>query len=156
YADSFRSAGLAVGLYYSILDLRGDIRHHNVTPEKIARIKTEVTELLTQYGPINVLIFDGWNAPWSRISYDEVPFHEIYRLVKHLQPSCLISELNASQFPPSALYYTDIKAFEQNAGQTLPAESLIPSQSCVTLTEGWFWKQGDEDRPLKPAEVVVE
>jgi alpha-L-fucosidase len=156
YADSFRSRGLSVGLYYSILDLRGDIRHHNVTPEKIARIKLELTELLSGYGPINVLIFDGWDAPWSRITYDEVPFHEIYALVKRLQPNCLISELNASQYPASALYYTDIKAFEQNAGQALPAESLIPSQSCVTLTDGWFWKTGDEGRPLKAAGEVVE
>lgn len=156
YADSFRARGLAVGLYYSILDLRGDIRHFNVTPEKVARIKTELTELLSNYGPINVLIFDGWDAPWSRVSYDEVPFHEIYAHVKRLQPNCLISELNASQYPSSALYYTDIKAFEQNAGQALPAESLIPSQSCVTLTEGWFWKTGDEDRPLKAAETIVQ
>ena len=156
YVDSFRSRGLAVGLYYSILDLRGDIRHHNVTPEKIARIKMELTELLTNYGEINVLIFDGWDAPWSRIPYDEVPFHEIYRLIKVLQPNCLISELNASQYPASGLFYSDIKAFEQNAGQELPVESLIPAQSCVTLTDGWFWKQGDENRPLKGAQTVVE
>ncbi|MGH7131372.1 MAG: alpha-L-fucosidase [Phycisphaerales bacterium] len=155
YVDSFRKAGLAVGLYYSILDLRGDIRHHNVTPEKIARIKLELTELLTNYGDINVLIFDGWDAPWSRIPYDEVPFHEIYALVKQLQPNCLISELNASQYPPSALYYSDIKAFEQNAGQELPGGNQIPAQSCVTLTDGWFWKQVDASRPLKSAKQVV-
>ncbi|HWB19413.1 MAG TPA: alpha-L-fucosidase, partial [Phycisphaerales bacterium] len=155
YVDSFRKRGIIVGLYYSILDLRGDIRHHNVTSAKIERIKTELTELLTNYGDIALLIFDGWNAPWSRISYDEVPFDEIYSLVKSLQPNCLISELNASQFPPSGLFYTDIKAFEQNAGQKLPEESHIPAQSCVTLTDGWFWKQGDERRPLKSADEVV-
>lgn len=155
YCDSFRAQGLKVGLYYSILDLRGDIRHHNVTPEKIARIKTELTELLSNYGPINILIFDGWDAPWSRIPYDEVPFGEIYALVKRLQPNCLISELNASEYPPTALFYTDIKAFEQNAGQALPQASEIPAQSCVTLTDGWFWKEGDENRPLKSAEQVV-
>jgi alpha-L-fucosidase len=155
YTDSFRRRGLKVGLYYSILDLRGDIRHHNVTPEKLARIKTELTELLTNYGQINILIFDGWDAPWSRFTYEEVPFNEIYALVKSLQPDCLISELNASQYPPSALYYTDIKAFEQNAGQELPARSSIPAQSCVTLTEGWFWKQSDERAELKPAAKVV-
>src|SRR6266568_761301 len=31
YVDSFRSAGLRVGLYYSILSLRDDIRHFNIT-----------------------------------------------------------------------------------------------------------------------------
>ncbi|RYG43611.1 alpha-L-fucosidase [bacterium] len=156
YADSFRKAGLKVGLYYSILDLRGDIRHFNVTPEKIQRIKDQLTELLTNYGEINVLIFDGWDAPWSRIPYDEVPFEEIYALVKKLQPNCLISELNASQYPPTALYYSDIKAFEQNAGQHLPSDSSIPAQSCVTLTDGWFWKQEDAGKELKSTKQVVE
>lgn len=155
YTDSFRSHGLTVGLYFSILDLRNDIRHHNVTPEKVALIKAQLTELLSNYGQIDLLIFDGWDAPWSRISYEEVPFGEIYALVKRLQPGCLISELNASQYPPSALYYSDIKAFEQNAGQHLPSESEIPAQSCVTLTDGWFWKQSDADAELKPADRIV-
>jgi len=156
YADSFRKHGLKVGLYFSILDLRGDIRHFNVTPEKIQRIKDQLTELLTNYGEIDVLIFDGWDAPWSRIPYDEVPFAEIYALVKRLQPNCLISELNASQYPNSALYYSDIKAFEQNAGQHLPGDSSIPAQSCVTLTDGWFWKQSDAEAELKPVERIVK
>lgn len=156
YADSFRNAGLKVGLYFSILDLRGDIRHFNVTPEKIQRIKDQLTELLTNYGDINILIFDGWDAPWSRIPYTEVRFDEIYALVKELQPNCLISELNASQYPNSALYYSDIKAFEQNAGEHLPGDSNIPAQSCVTLTDGWFWKQSDIDAELKSTKQVVE
>jgi alpha-L-fucosidase len=111
YADSFRSHGLKVALYFSILDLRNDILHFNVTNDKIKLIKEQLTELLTNYGEITLLIFDGWNAPWSRITYEEVPFHEIYELVKKLQPNCLVSGLNASQYPSSALYYTDIKAF---------------------------------------------
>jgi alpha-L-fucosidase len=156
YTDSFRKAGLTVGLYFSILDLRNDIRHHNVTPAKIELIKAQLTELLTNYGQIDLLIFDGWDAPWSRITYSEVPFADIYALVKKLQPQCLISELNASQYPPSALYYSDIKAFEQNAGQHLPGGSDIPAQSCVTLMDGWFWKLSDADAKLKPAKRIVE
>ena len=64
------------------------------------------------YGEIDLLIFDGWDAPWSRIPYDEVPFVEIYALVKRLQPNCLVCELNASEYPGTALYYTDLKAIE--------------------------------------------
>ncbi|MGV3615504.1 MAG: alpha-L-fucosidase [Fimbriimonas sp.] len=155
YADSFRKAGLKVGLYYSILDLRGDIRHHNVTREKIDRIKAQLTEILTNYGEINLLIFDGWDAPWSRIPYDEVPFVEIYAHVKRLQPNILICELNASEYPGTALYYTDLKAIEQNAGQRLADDSEVPAISCVTLTDGWFWKRSDEDAELKSVDTVV-
>ncbi len=103
-----------------------------------------------------LLIFDGWDAPWSRITYDEVPFHEIYAHIKTLQPDCLIADLNASQYPATALYYSDIKSFEENAGQRVPGDSTIPSLACVTLTDGWFWKTGDEHRPLKPVHQVVD
>jgi len=156
FVESCHNLYIKPCLYYSILDLRNDIRHFNITPEKVQLIKDQLTELLTNYGKITMLIFDGWDAPWSRIPYTEIPFHEIYALVKELQPNCVISELNASQYPPSALYYSDIKAFEQNAGQNPPTESSIPAQSCVTLTDGWFWKSGDENRPLKPTKTIVE
>jgi alpha-L-fucosidase len=156
YVDSFRRAGLRVGLYFSILDLRHDVRHFNVTPAKIEMIRAQLTELLTNYGAIDFMIFDGWDAPWSRITYKEVPFHEIYALIKELQPNCLVCDLNAASYPAAGLYYGDIKAFEQNAGQAVPGGNRLPALSCVTLTEGWFWKQGDENRPLKTVHQVVD
>ena len=156
FADSFRAAGLRVALYFSILDLREEIGHFNVTPDKIQLIKDQLAELLMNYGDIDLLILDGWDAPWSRITYEEIPFHEIYRHVKDLQPNCLLSDLNAGKYPDAGLYYTDVKAFEQNAGQELPAESRLPAYSCVTLTDGWFWKNGDDRKPLKSAKQVVE
>jgi alpha-L-fucosidase len=156
YVDSFRAAGLRVGLYYSILSLRDDIRHFNVTPDKVQLVKDQLTELLSNYGEIDVLITDGWNAPWSRITYEEMPYREIYEHVKALQPNCLLSDLNASQYPAGGLYYSDIKAFEQNAGQKVPQQSDLPALSCVTITPEWFWKQKDIDGELKPVKTVVE
>src|SRR5690606_135740 len=119
-------------------------------------IKDQLTELLTNYGEITALIIDGWDAPWSRLTYEEIPFHEIYAHIKQLQPNCLVSELNAGKYPASGLYYTDIKSFEQNAGQHIPEGSSVPALSCVTLTDGWFWKQSDENASLKPAKTIVE
>ena len=156
YVNSFRKAGLRVGLYYSILSLRDDIRHFNVTPAKVQLTKDQLTELFTSYGEVDILITDGWDAPWSRITYAEVPFHEIYEHIKDLQPDCLICDLNASQYPPSGLYYSDVKAFEQNAGQRVPENSEVPALSCATLTEEWFWKQRDVNRPLKPVKTIVD
>ncbi|CAO3563644.1 unnamed protein product [Mortierella alpina] len=155
YVDSFRKVGLRVGLYYSILAMRDDIRHFNVTMSKVQLIKNQLTELLTNYGEIDILVTDGWDAPWSRITYDEVPFREIYELIKSLQPNCLVTDLNASQYPPGGLYYSDIKAFEQNAGQRVPQESDVPALSCVTMTDAWFWKLKDINGPLKTTATVV-
>jgi len=156
YVDSFRKAGLRVGLYYSILSLRDDIRHFNVTPAKVRLIKDQLTELFSNYGAVDILITDGWDAPWSRITYEEVLFREIYEHIKNLQPDCLICDLNASQYPAGGLYYSDVKAFEQNAGQRVPEQSDVPALSCVTLTDGWFWKQADAQGRLKPVEMVVD
>ncbi len=155
YVDSFRKHGLRVALYFSILDLRENIRHFNVTADKVQLIKDQLAELFTHYGEIDALIIDGWDAPWSRITYEEVPFAEIYAMLKKLQPNCLIADLNASQYPTSGLYYTDLKGFEQNAGQHLPEQSSVPAFSCVTLTDGWFWKSDDGEKPLKSTEQVV-
>ena len=155
YVNSFRTVGLRVGLYYSILSLRDDIRHFNVTPAKVKLIKDQLTELFTGYGEIDILITDGWDAPWSRLSYEEVPFHEIYAHIKSLQPNCLICDLNASQYPPGGLYYSDVKAFEQNAGQKVPDGSDVPALSCVTLTDDWFWKQQNIKGNLKAVTTVV-
>ena len=155
YVKSFHKAGLRVGLYYSILSLRDDIRHFNVTPAKVRLIKDQLTELLTGYGEIDILITDGWDAPWSRITYEEVPFQEIYGHIKNLQPNCLLCDLNASQYPSGGLYYSDVKTFEQNAGQKVPEDSDVPALSCVTLTDGWFWKQRDLNGHLKAVTTVV-
>lgn len=156
YVTAFRAAGLRVGLYYSILSLRDDIRHFNITPDKVQLVKDQLSELLTNYGEIDIIITDGWNAPWSRINYEEMPFHEIYTHIKALQPNCLVTDLNASQFPSGGLYYSDIKAYEQNAGQRVPEQSDLPALSCVTLTDNWFWKQRDLSGHLKPAGTVVD
>ncbi len=140
YVDSFRAQGLKTCLYFSILDLRADIRPYCVTREKIDKVKTQLTELLTNYGEITALVIDGWNAAWSRLNYEEMPFPEIYRHVKQLQPNCLMSDYNQGRYPAPALYYTDVKQYEQHAGQTIPTGSEVPSQSATTLQSDWFWK----------------
>lgn len=79
YVEAFRQRGLKVCLYYSILDT-----HHNIragwanNKEHLSFIKDQLTELLTNYGEITCLVLDGWDAEWSRISYDDISFREIY------------------------------------------------------------------------------
>jgi alpha-L-fucosidase len=156
YVDSFRSHGLKTCLYFSILDLRANIRPYTITRQKIDIIKAQLTELLTNYGEITALVIDGWNAGWSRITYQQLPFLEIYQHVKSLQPNCLISDYNQGSFPAPILYYSDIKQYEQHAGQTIPPHSIVPSQSATTLQSVWFWKKSFPAEPLRPAAQVVD
>jgi alpha-L-fucosidase len=156
YADSFRRHGLKVCLYLSLLDLRQDIRPYQITPQKIELIKAQLTELLTSYGEVKALFFDGWNAAWSRLTYDQIPFRTIYDHIKSLQPDCLVADYNFGQYPGPALFYTEIKQYEQHAGQVIPADSMIPSQSGTTLQSDWFWKLDYPAQELRPARQIVD
>lgn len=158
YVTAFRAQVLKTLLYYSILDTHHKIRPGFITREDVAMIKAQLTELLTHYGEITALIIDGWDAPWSRISYDDVPFEEIYRLVKSLQPNCLLMDLNSAKYPPEALMYTDIKSYEQGAGQHISKENnKLPALSCLPINSAWFWKKSfPTDKVKDPGMLVKE
>jgi alpha-L-fucosidase len=156
YVDAFRSEGLKVCLYYSILDTHHRLRPGFITRQHVEMIKAQLTELLTHYGDITALIIDGWDAPWSRISYDDVPFEEVYRLIKSLQPNCLVMDLNSAKYPPEALMYTDIKSYEQGAGQHIStATNRLPALSCLPLNSAWFWKTDFPKMPVKDPKTLV-
>lgn len=89
------------------------------------------------------LIIDGWDAQWSRITYDDVPFDDIYHLVKSLQPECLVMDLNGAKYPAEGLYYTDIKSYEMGATAYVcrckkNAFSGMPSNQLLLVLENRF------------------
>jgi alpha-L-fucosidase len=156
YADAFRKQGLKVMLYYSILDTHHKLRPNQITAAHIQLVKDQITELLTNYGEITALVIDGWDAPWSRISYDDIPFEEIYGLVKSLQPNCLVMDLNAAKYPSEALFYTDIKSYEQGAGQHISKETnKLPALACLPLQANWFWKESMPTTAVKNVKELV-
>jgi alpha-L-fucosidase len=156
YAEAFRKEGLKVMLYYSILDTHHRLRPGMIDAKHINMVKSQITELLTCYGEITALIIDGWDAPWSRISYDDIPFEDIYLLVKSLQPNCLVMDLNAAKYPSEALFYTDIKSYEQGAGQHISKENnKLPALSCYPIQDNWFWKESFPKKPVKSPEEMV-
>ncbi|MFT3994660.1 MAG: alpha-L-fucosidase [Dysgonomonas sp.] len=156
YVDAFRKQGLNVMMYYSILDTHHKLRPGHIEPKHIEMIKNQLTELLTNYGEIKALIIDGWDAPWSRISYDEVPFEDIYNLIKSIQPNCLVMDLNAAKYPTEALFYTDIKSYEQGAGQHISKDSNnLPALSCLPINTAWFWKEDFPTTPVKDPVAMV-
>jgi alpha-L-fucosidase len=156
FTDAFRANGLKVMLYYSILDTHHKLRPNQITAKDIELVKTQITELLTKYGKIEALIIDGWDAPWSRISYDDIPFEDIYHLIKTLQPDCLVMDLNGAKYPAEGLYYTDIKTYEMGAGQRMSSgNKIMPALACLPINTSWFWKSDFPTVPVrKPQEIV--
>ena len=136
YVDAFRSRGLLPGLYYSIWDTTEDVSAGQLTPAKLAYVKTQLTELLTNYGPIPILIVDGWS--WQ-MGHNAVAYQEIRALVKSLQPNCLLTD-HAHLADP---WDMDIVNFEEPRGGWAPDGNTYPAQQeqKVNATGGndWFW-----------------
>lgn len=57
----------------------------------VATCKAQMTELLTHYGPVANIWFDGWGTPRSGPWQEELQIPELYAHIRSLQPGCLIS-----------------------------------------------------------------
>lgn len=152
YLEAFRLQGIRAGLYFSILDLTQGINRRGCSAENKAYIRGQLTELLTNYGDIPFLITDGWNAPWGGPSYEDLPFEEVDGWVKELQPECLLMNIGSLD----GLKHSDIVFHETSAGQQFEKGFAGPGASCQKMTEGWFWREGDDRKALKPAEWVLD
>jgi alpha-L-fucosidase len=139
YVDAFRSRGLLPGLYYSIWDTTADVSAGHLAPAKLAYIKAQITELLGNYGPIPILVMDGWS--WQ-MGHNAVAYQEIRGLVKSLQPNCLLTD-HAHLADP---WDVDIISFEEPRGGWAPAGNTYPAQQGqkVNASGGndWFWAPG--------------
>lgn len=155
---ALREAGMQVMFHFSILDTHHRIRHTlPFTREKTEFIKAQLRELLTGYGPVNTIMFDGWDAPWGRISYADISFPEIYSFVKSIQPDCLVMDLNGAKYPKDALFYSDISCYEQGAGQKISADdNRLPAMACYPLQRTWFWKESMPTDELKDVDKIVK
>lgn len=112
----------------------------------------QLTELLTNYGPIGAIWFDGmWDHKEKEFDWR---LEEQYALIKRLQPNCLIG--NNHHGSPIGL--EDFQLFEQDlpgqntAGFSGEQEvSSLPLETCMTMNYTWGYsitdknyKSGDE------------
>lgn len=148
--------GIALHFYYSHIDwYRDDYPashtglHAGRDPEKAdwasyyRFMNRQLTELLTQYGPIGAIWFDGW---WDKPKHDW-QLEEQYALIHRLQPSCLIgNNHHVEPFPGE-----DIQIFERDlpgenkAGYSGQAISRLPLESCETMNGMWGYRVWDQN-----------
>lgn len=89
-SEACKRGGLRFGLYFSLIDWHfpqaSPISSHNsdlITPEHVEYNKKQITELLSNYGPVSELWFDMG-------SQSEKDSRELRDLVHQLQPNCMI------------------------------------------------------------------
>lgn len=86
-SDACKKEKIAFSIYYSLWDRHEPIYKDDDPYQYILFMKKQLKELMTQYGTVSELWFDG---AWDR---DVKDWHlqEVYDYVKQLQPSCQIS-----------------------------------------------------------------
>lgn len=164
-SDACRQYGLKLHLYYSHMDwyredyplgsTSRDLPHDEATSDwdsYYAFMNTQLTELLSNYGPIGAVWFDGmWDHTEEGFDW-RLP--EQYALIKKLQPKCLIGNNHHG----SPIDVEDFQLFEQDLpGQNTAGlsgnqkVSRLPLESCMTMNNTWgysitdkAYKSGDE------------
>ncbi|MEH0529738.1 alpha-L-fucosidase [Streptomyces stelliscabiei] len=155
YCDAFRAKGLKVGLYYSIWDRTFGVEawesRHGVSgleptdaiqPGDMTFILGQITELLTNYGTIDLFVTDGyaWQMGQQALSYQRIREH-----VKSLQPDIVMIDHGALSVP----FLGDAIYFEEPLGVSAPAGNTYAATQGQTISNGWFW------HPSTPTEGLM-
>ncbi|TDV48040.1 alpha-L-fucosidase [Actinophytocola oryzae] len=156
YMAAFRARGVTPCLYFSIWD-----RTNGVGPAvwdepadiDLDLVKGQLTELLTGYGRVPVLIFDGW-AWHPSLGHHRVPFGEIRAHVAALQPDCLVLDLNGLTEPWDAdLLFVE----EPKGGVFCPSDNEYAASQGQTISpSGWFWHPSTPTALLTTEQIVDE
>ncbi|HZU71236.1 MAG TPA: alpha-L-fucosidase [Acidimicrobiales bacterium] len=157
FVEAMRNEGIRVGLYYSLSDWShpdypafteadkpyrfgmsppypGDERFESYRQFMLGQLR----ELLTNYGPIDLLWFDG---QWER-HIDQWRTEEIRQLIRDLQPDVIVNDRLTG------------------AGDYETPEQFMPAKPptgrwevCMTMNESWGYNPAD-DRYKSPRQLV--
>lgn len=153
--NAFRKEGIRAGIYFSVMDwhnpdfedpdkdvLRMFEPNYKTTdnPEKwksyVDFFHGQVEELVTGYGPLDILWFDG-------VSEDDYQLSKLVSMVRTHQPGILFVARGKGE------PYEDYKTPEQH----LPDEALpYPWETCLTMGDYWAYHPRDYYKP--PRELI--
>ncbi len=157
-ADECHKQGIKLHLYYSHIDWRREDYPQGRTghgtgrdaskanwPQYYQFMNNQLTELLTGYGPVGAIWFDGyWDHDQDPIDWELQPQYE---MIHKLQPSCLIG--NNHHITPHK--GEDIQIFERDQpGENLSGlsgqdVSVLPLETCQTMNKSWGYRITDEN-----------
>ncbi len=106
------------------------------------KVKPQIRELLTDYGPIGILWFDTYGVISKEQSL------ELKAIIRELQPKCIINQRIGHRLG-------DYKVSEQK----IPNDgSYDPWESCITMNGHWAYNKADKDwkSPKKMIQSLVD
>ena len=160
-AQACREEGIALHFYYSLLDWtredypvgrtgletgrKGDAQDYD---GYMAFMKGQLTELLTKYGDVGAIWFDGL---WDHDS-DPQPFDwrldEIYSHIHDIDPSCLIGNnhhLTPFEGEDFQMFERDLPGENTTGWAADQTVSALPLEMCQTMNGMWGYKVEDQN-----------
>ena len=167
-ADECHKQGIKLHFYYSHIDWTRDDYPAGRTgrqtgkdltkadwPSYYTFMNRQLTELLTNYGEIGAIWFDGlWDHDQDTTPFDW-QLEEQYALIHRLQPNCLVGN-NHHSTPYEG---EDIQIFERDlpgenkAGLSGQDISRLPLETCQTMNGMWGYKIIDQN--YKSPETLI-
>lgn len=175
-AKACKKYGLELGLYYSLWD-RHEPSHNDPDPDAyLSFMKNQLTELLSNYGNICELWFDG---AWAKKDADwKLP--EVYAHIRKLQPGCLVTvnhtigkreNITAIQLPqnmqkgdPIRFWPVDFRTKDPNLARwddpkvyTHQSENhYLILEHTLCLSDRWNWFQKKAILPARGVDELEE
>ncbi len=168
--------GLELGLYYSLWD-RHEPKHNDKNPQVyVDFMKSQLTELLTKYGTICELWFDG---AWAK---KDTAWHigEVYHHIKKLQPKCLVTVNHTIAIPkkdkgfqlpkdmqqgdPIRFYPIDFRTKDPNMARWDDPKlynykdtlRYLIFEHTICLSDRWNWFQKKASLPVRGLDELEE
>jgi alpha-L-fucosidase len=172
-ADACRAEGLGLGLYLSPWD-----RHeptYGDSPRYMDFYCAQLEELLTSYGPVREVWFDGANGEGPNGRRQVYDWPRIHATVRRLQPAAVMfsdagpdvrwignergvaGETCWSTIDPAAVPYAGYDA--PGVGELLqrgdPHGSVWrPGETDVSIRPGWFWHAAEDGKVRSPEDLL--
>lgn len=142
-SDECAKQGIVFCFYHSIMDWhQPDADSVHWTGYRENYLKKQLTELLTGYGKLGVLWFDGeWVKEWT-----EAQGKDLYNFVRNLQPDILINNRvgkgrqGMQGMSRDTSFIGDFGTPEQ---EILSTSSALAWESCMTMNDTWGFKTSD-------------
>ncbi|MCM8776729.1 MAG: alpha-L-fucosidase [Candidatus Omnitrophica bacterium] len=152
YVNACRKHNMRIGLYYSLLDWRfpgyfDREKYPESFKDMVEQAHQQVRELMTNYGKIDILWYDGGWIPGTKGEMDEIAAlwrsKELNDMVRKLQPDILIN--NRSGLPED---------FDTPEQHTTPSER--PWESCMTIGDFCAWGYFKHNPNMKPTTQLIQ
>ena len=173
FVDACRDEGLKPGLYLSPWDRNNP--HYGDSPRYNDLYCDQLTELLTQYGSINEVWFDGANGEGPNGKRQTYDWPRVFGLVRRLQPGAVMfsdagpdvrwcgnekgsaGDPNWSTVDPSIVTYPGadgpgVTAALQHGSRT--GSVWRPAEVDVSIRPGWFSHPAEDER-VRSADNLV-